>query len=68
MQAVNYRYIVEELKRSLVCPEQSEEPCVDYIREKVRSRLVFLLDVDPESSLETVIDRLAEKWRQDGLI
>ncbi len=68
MQAVNYRYIVEELKRSLVCPEQSDKPCVDYVREKVRSRLVFMLDVDPESSLEMVIERLTEKWRQDGLL
>ncbi len=68
MQAVDYRYIVEELKRSLVCPEETDKPCVEHVRENVRSRLVFLLDVDPESSLETVIDRLAEKWRQDGLI
>ena len=68
MQAVDYRYIVEELKRSLVCPDQTDGPCDDSVREKVRSRLVCMLDVDPESSLEAVIDRLAEKWRQDGLI
>ena len=68
MQAVNYRYIVEELKRSLVCPEEPDKSCADSVREKVRNRLVFMLDVDPESSLETVIERLTEKWRQDGLI
>ena len=68
MQAVDYRYIVEELKRSLVCQEEPDKPCIEHVRENVRSRLVFLLDVDPESSLEAVIERLAEKWRQDGLI
>jgi hypothetical protein len=68
MQAIDYRYIVEELKRSLTCPDQAEDRCADDVREKVRSRLVYMLDVDPELSLEAVIDQLAEKWRRDGLI
>ena len=68
MQAIDYRYIVEELKRCLFCQERADRTCDDSIREMVRNRFICMLDVDPESSLEAVIDQLAEKWRQDGLI
>ena len=34
----------------------------------IRCRLAILLDVEPQLSMDALIDRLAEKWERDGLL
>ena len=63
---INYKAIVEEMRERLQQPsdDESQEP----IYAAIRCRLAILLDVEPQISMEALIDRLSEKWERDGLL
>jgi hypothetical protein len=63
MPFVNYRALVEDLKSHVA----SEGPGTEAARRACR-RMMPMLDVDADTPLETLIDRLEAKWRAEGLI
>jgi hypothetical protein len=64
---VNYKAIVEEMRERLKQPTDDDE-AQEQVYAAIRCRLAILLDVEPQLSMDALIDRLTEKWKRDGLL
>ena len=65
---LNYSLLINELRGRLShCRKEDDDPDTMII-ESIRHRLAFLLDADPRTPLTEIINQLADKWQQDGLI
>ncbi len=65
---VNYRSIVQELRNRLTVGCCGANDTRGQIWDEFRLRLACMLEVDPGTPMEDLLDRLAEKWEQDGLL
>ena len=65
---LNYSLLINELRGRLIQSRKEGDDPDKTIREAIRHRLAFLLDADPHTPLTEIIDQLADKWQQDGLI
>ena len=65
---LNYGTLIEELRNRLAQCHRVDGQDDHMLKEQIRNRFAFILDVDPLTPLSEIIDQLAEKWQQDGLI
>ena len=65
---VNYRSIVQELRNRLAGGCCGANDTRGQIWDEFRLRLACMLEADPATPMEILLDRLAEKWEQDGLL
>lgn len=68
MKPVDYKALYDELRTRLLHRPETAAGDHQDIKDRIRCRLALLLDAAPDTPLEVVLDRLDEKWRQDGLI
>lgn len=66
--SVNYKAIVQELRDRLAGSGCGPSDDQGQIRDEFRYRLATMLEADPETPIALLLDRLAEKWEQDGLL
>ena len=65
---LNYRLLINELRGRLTQRLKEDDDPDKTLREAIRHRFAFLLDADPGTPLADIIDQLADKWQEDGLI
>lgn len=66
--SVNYKAIVQELRNRLAGSCCGPSDGQGQIRDEFRYRLAAMLEVDPATPIALLLDRLVEKWEQDGLL
>lgn len=66
--SVNFKAIVQELRARLAGGCGGPGDALRQIRDEFRYRLASMLEADPGTPMELLLDRLAEKWKQDGLL
>ncbi len=65
---LNYKALVQELRNRLACTCRGRDDGAGGTWDEFRCRLACMLEEDPQASLEFLLDRLAEKWKRDGLM
>lgn len=66
--SVNYKAIVQELRDRLAGSCCGPSNGQGQIWDEFRDRLATMLEADPGTPIALLLDRLAEKWEQDGLL
>lgn len=65
---VNYKAIVQELRNRMAGACCRANDARGQIWDEFRLRLACMLEVDAGTPMEDLLDRLTEKWEQDGLL
>lgn len=65
---VDYRTLIEELRSRFAGMSWEPTPEDMKVIDNIRYRMAGLLEASPDTPIQEIIDQLAEKWRQDGLI
>jgi hypothetical protein len=65
---VDFQTLIDDLRRCFANEECLENGPAQEVKDAIRSRMAGMLDAEADASFPEIIDRLADKWRRDGLI
>ncbi|NNF97885.1 MAG: hypothetical protein HKM93_00760 [Desulfobacteraceae bacterium] len=65
---IDFKAIVEELRDRFTDDEKNSKPVNEKLKERTRVNLARLLESEPDTSMNAILDKLEERWRSDGLI
>lgn len=66
--SLDFGALIEELRLQILTRAEDPNDASNRILNGIRYTMAKLLEVSPEASMEEIIDRLAAKWHEDGLL
>jgi hypothetical protein len=66
--SLDFGTLIEELRSRMLTRSENSNDLSNQVFNRIRCSMAMLLEVSPEASMEEIIDRLAAKWHEDGLI